>query len=1553
MPTLSSPLFPENALAAAAAEQFASRPSLHSVTEQLLPTLLREQFPGLEFDLPRLRLFEPLPGGSGYEHRPLIDAVLDNLARWQPLPFKDGELEGFIGYAPGTPLLLNGAALEPAKIREMVKLPTDWLLAAYQAALLDYWRATSSQGVSRLKWLASSFQQALAPASRGTGSAARLIAQVTTAAHLEQRKALFGSAAVSVALIRAQLTARQGSQVVLAPQLLLRSACEVVWCQVNGQITAYASLDDFGRAFGASHEARYRLHALSWQLYDIVEDPFKVMADVLLNQQLEAVHALPLESASVAELERKFATVTDVAARLAGNPAFVVADRLPLQAALPQWLKQAGAADYYRYRIHWQEMAIAQAQDAGRGFLDGIPDLRDYAAQQLREAMLADHPDDPGYDPYQVVLSIEETIGTVDGFGSTYVHTLLLVDAALENLTGLPKGAMTLSHSANQLIMPWLTADYVRSLVRRVDIGAAYPRLLERQMRTDAVQAQQRQARFSRHLKVQLTLLALEYKIKGEHGFTRDALKAVTRALSGVQGKAVVRPLSFLSGEGARADTVANMFLFNIPGTTNLVLYRPLFEPLLRAFADEAALFTALAAEESLANSLLTWMADDARRVYGNGGFAEPHLGIAVDDPGSLPVAGPALLGNATLAGEPLAHFYQANVDALLTLADRNATSNTEDRWRMFKEGGWLLFSIALPLVRGPAAVAGWLLQLVGSLDRDLQQLHRGNEQERAAAVVDLLFNLATVLLHGAGQVTQVPAVLPAVRLREGLPQRVPAGEARLGLLADERLRPDLMTADLAELDTALDFRWAGNRTDTNPEMLALLERLQVGPPPAVPPAIAEGASRGMYLIGGVLQVRLKRKWFHVLGLDGDFCLVSAADAEQRGPWLQRDQQGKWQLDLRARLRGGMPPKRNLSLAAKREQVAEQMFEHRDQLTRDDRAVTQLQREALPFFTRFDTLLRECNRLETDFQADRTALKLQALSRARAAAHREQLLLEPLQEQFMAALKTHVSSWKKNFILTEEAERRGVYLQGAIYLRDVATYYKGLATTHLYLQSQYYSLNKRLQLADSWFNDAYGVLVPEPADTRWPLHEVMQRAADYSLMALNEAEAAGRLLDEARANTRLAKHWEEIGDDFRAQQKRLQLPTLARTRAGYLRALTHTLLISRISDYQERVHFQRLLASSDLIASAQSQAELSINPDEFSVDERLQVLECALEVYASARSVALYVGEVYPAGPGRDHLVAFSNTLDELTASAEIELGKLLEQPQTKAPAKPSSSAGARRVIHTRRRKVLVGSVRAPAADEPNTIVDIADVFNAKLVASFREHPGDAFVGIQTVLPEPQKPAAVPAPALIGLKALRKRGRELLGMVEGRKSKQNSFVHSNHPPVDIEFPLTALAWSIEEQAGKFERHAALGELDKGLVTQLRSAAQGLKEEGRRVRLEMCRKQLPTASNLHYLWQQRQLRVSREGDRVAVLGQVDDFLDEYKVMVNGGGTWYAHFHYTAMDTPRGAYEKGHLKVEAQRRLGYRAQLAAAQNNQQRLEIHRGNLDVEDTKGWFPF
>ncbi|NER59285.1 hypothetical protein G3435_03460 [Pseudomonas sp. MAFF212428] len=632
----------------------------------------------------------------------------------------------------------------------------------------------------------------------------------------------------------------------------------------------------------------------------------------MLNQQLQDIAALRVQGSTVSALEQAFARVTDLSLRLSGNRALALRDH-SLSAHVPQWLQQASALDYFAYQAYWMSLVQAQLSSAGKSFDHDIPSLRDYAAQRLREAMLSDHPDSR-VDPYHLVLTFHVPYGQ-GGFGFVEKVPLLFVDAALENLAGLPKGTLVLSLDSEQAPPDWLTPAYVKALIQRVDVGAGYLQLLEQQLHADSAQRAVRQRLFSEQLRAQLPLLALEHKIKREHGFTREGYRCVSYAMSTTRAAAVsVRPLTFLAGADAAADVVSNMFVLKRPDSAVLVLYRPLFEPVLQQFADEAALFKALK-HKTLADSVLNWMSDSARPVYDHDGFAHPHLGVAVDDdfivlPGNTP-----RLGGTPLAGDLLLHLYQANLDALKRLADRQSTSNAESRWAMVKEGGWLLFNIVLPLVRGPAAVAGWLLQLVSSLENDLSQLSHGNDEERAQALVDLLFNLATLFMHGVGGIDSVrqpgPALkpVPADMLTQGPPARVAGSAPTTGMVLPVLLPQVLKVGQAEQLNTALEFSWRARHPSPSVHLQRLLDALQVQIGERASVRVDSGAGKGLLRVGSELYVQIERQVFRVVQQGDGFYIADpqAPHGARRGPWLRLDENDQWQLDLRLRLRGGGP----------------------------------------------------------------------------------------------------------------------------------------------------------------------------------------------------------------------------------------------------------------------------------------------------------------------------------------------------------------------------------------------------------------------------------------------------------------------------------------------------------------------------------------------------------------------------------------------------------------------------------------------------------------------
>lgn len=1530
---------PVDTLAARVAEQFADRPTLRTVSAALLSQQLREAFPGLTFDITKLRLFVPDAEGRFYHVRPLVDAALDNVCGWEPMQMHAGGLSGFVGEADAIKLKQNNVALDPDLLREVIKVFADDIGAEYQRALMKYWQGQSSEGISRLNWLARMLAQALAPQAAKGHAGAEMIAQVLSWPRWAVRQAQ-GEQAVRVHLVRVQLDASLASEDMLLCDLVMVGGDQVLRCKPDGHVSAYASLDAFGQALSTELEGFYPIVGLRWQLLETQGDPFRVQAEALLDQQLRDVQALRLQGQTVAGLEALFATVSDVAPRLTGNRAFTPtsADATVL-GTLPTWLGQASGADYLRYRIQWLDMVLAHQRADGRSYDHGILPIRDYAAQALRESMAAEHPDGPDYDPHKLVLTFRVPYGQ-DGWGFVETVRLLLADAALENLSGLPKGPMTVAHADGDEIAAWLTPEYVRTLIQTVDVGASYLALITRMMRTDPAHATERRKLFCESLRAQLPLLALEYKIRAEHGFTREGVRCVAYAMSADRSDQVtVRPLTFLADEGAAPDKVDNMFVFSVPGKPGLVLYRPLFEPLLREFVDEAALFVALK-EHELEASVLSWMGSAARRIYANGGFAEPHLGTTVDDPAALLLRRVPRLGGDALSGDLPAQFYASTVDALITLGDRQSVSNAEDRWLRFKEAGWLLFNVALPYLRGPAAVAGWLVQLVSSLENDFQALRDGDEQQRAQAVVDLLFNLVTVFMHGAGQVGTAKVERPAVEpwmLRDPLPVHTAGSEPATGMVKPVEGASGSLLRTAEGVPTVLDFSWSSMRSESNPQLRALLQGMQVAQGARTLSFIDTGARRGLAMMDGQLHVQLDAGVYQVLEVDDGFCIVDPLDSSRRGPWLRRASEGGWQLDLRLRLRGGGPKKR-LSLQEKKAQNAEQLRQL-DARQKAAQQMCQVQGMAmLPRVEALNTVLDPMFASQREYQIDRTATRLTSMKAARLQAQAVERALQADQDTYIKQLGDLLSIALEGREILKRGQHYG-HVSAAQYPGALQINYQVEIQARLQLQAQYHSKQFKIALHDAWVENAFQVTLGDTPEPFSALLEANAQNEKYHLLSLEQAQAYDQLIAEIKAEPALATQVEAIVTFGERKCSELKTFSAQRIRTAYLEILGYMSLDTRIVDAAQRPFFKSLLLDPDIVAGVLSHEQLSIDAQEFTTQERIQVLREASQCYSRARAVAQYVGDLFGPVPGKDYLAAFMQNLDLLDASAKAELDKLVAVPVTSTPARPSRK---RQVIVTRNRRVLVGRVRTASANEPAPIVDIEDA-NHRIVASYREHAGDDWNPIKTIRPA----------APVGLKprkALRSEARRVLDQVAPLKAKQQGLSASGHQPGDVVFPLTILSDRLIRVADDFERHGGLPETEQASVAQLRREAQGLRDAADALRLSMCKTQKPTARNLLYLWERKQLQIEFRGPRKALAA--GDFIDEYEVRVTGGGKWYVHLHYPAQTTATAAFSKGHIKLEAQRTKGYADLLKEAKATGVMGVIWRADLTPAFLKGWFP-
>jgi len=124
---------------------------------------------------------------------------------------------------------------------------------------------------------------------------------------------------------------------------------------------------------------------------------------------------------------------------------------------------------------------------------------------------------------------------------------------------------------------------------------------------------------------------------------------------------------------------------------------------------------------------------------------------------------------------------------------------------------------------------------------------------------------------------------------------------------------------------------------------------------------------------------------------------------------------------------------------------------------------------------------------------------------------------------------------------------------------------------------------------------------------------------------------------------------------------------------------------------------------------------------------------------------------------------------------------------------------------------------------------------------------------------------------------------------------------------------------------------------------LREKAAQITEEGRLIRIDMIKRQPPTALRVDYLLRQEAVRIAKVGER-KVLRKGRDFMQEYVVNdLEGKALWYAHFHYDQLRGPALAYTRAHLKTVAQRFDGVQTQRAQEMSGEEVIGILRSRID----------
>lgn len=1570
MPTLSTPLV--TALgqlpAQAVHQRFATRPALYSVVLNALRAGILERYPTLNLNMLTLQLASPHADGY-YTYRSLTEVALDHVLSPQLLDLhSERELPYYLTQAP--PKTLKPETLPLIDMQVIAHIIDELPASIYlhlQHALADYWSEIDDHGNSRWQWLGAFLNGLMTAAAAGRTNLTetqRDMLTVTAAWPVLSERLPHSSPATYVYFIETTFS-RAGKNIrLLTPDLLLVRDKQVLLYSVAGAVEAFDSTDAFGDAWAIRMQQRFEFDSMTWRRNEPDGNVFEQQAGLILNQQLEDLATLSVQGHDERTLDLRLDKLTDPARFFTLVPTADVSHLQQVNDQLPDWLRQADPADRFAYHRHLQDTARVLRQNQGRAFNEGIENIQTFSRDALRKQMQTDHGD---CDPDEVLLDFAVAAGYPGGAGIIEHVRMSLTELALKNLAGKPKGTLTLSSTTATPLPAWLDENYLLGsdgLIQRVDIGTTYPNTLNGLLLSDTAEARRRELLFTRELKVHLPMQALEFKIRQLHGVTVTGYRYVQALMGEMPGNRIVdgqeivlRPLALCRKAGAAPDEVNNIFIIE-PRNTLVgphLLYRPLYTDSLREYPTRQALLEAIAEPGALQDSVLIWLSEKARPIYDHGGIKEPHIirFLPGDEFNRPETPAPATLAvdegagewlQAQVNGQLLNHLFGSTARALIDLADRESVSNTESRWSIVMEGAWLLFNtLLLPLVQGPAMLAGWFLVMVASLEQDLASLDSSDPATRELALIDLLLNTAMVLLHAASPSAK-PLSPPTAddnalhletwRRAPGLPPPQETPVVHLGTVS-------LAGEPPASGHTALDF----SRSLASPraaERLKGLLDINVPWPAPLPVPQTSGALKGLYRIDGTWHASLGGLLFQVSVVPGfnEVYLVHPQHPQHPGFKLVSDGQGHWRLDRHARLEGGMPRER---LSKWKKERTERLGLLKAELYALNAEMNALIPSSLSFQSALKAarahVVEQSKSLRKDWLLLASSVNIPKLHAEVVIRHKKRRdAAAQAREQWHIALDNYQQDGRTVAALMQKIDAKAGELMS---IDRTDPDYKNARNR----------ANKTI--FDIW-GGIYESLLQKMADTletdRGETHDELGDRAnrelpqnithaydDYITIKKRQVEALTQMIEPAEKIETLLKQADPALRQFLLQGK----PTDQNIRSVAIKQ--HALLVF-IDLVFDRSHPSRSLAEfafvleltdKKITISLLAHTEM-LTTTGYSSHEQIDVLKDILERYERLENAVTSLTEMNSGFIRKDYRQPFLEHLAYARANLETQLANLILVEEGFAPLPVPEritrpKAPNRRVIKTRDRKTLVGDMRPSQPDAPGNFVDIKDPFTGKTIATYHEHASEGYWNmVEEVVP------TVPAPVAIkrSLKTIEAQAQTVKDERAGidssirfqqRKLKDPSRLEGLDPH-DWDVMLTQHAAKFEALADEIQRDWAADARALTLIENYRKEAAAATQQGRELCSEGYKLQRPNAAHVAYLWKHGFVEIKLIISRKLLTS--NDYLTEYairdKSKVEAGipdeenVLWYAHFHYSTVDQSPLQPNFGHLKTPSERR-----------------------------------
>ncbi|WP_338490859.1 hypothetical protein VRB78_10930 [Pseudomonas trivialis] len=1577
--------------------QFGTRPTLRSVIAQLLDQLIAEKTAPL--DTPAQALYVAFPNRlGGYDVSRLVEAVLDYLADGKPPDVQsrvDDRLPHLVDVTKRKVGFARAADSDEATWPRMTMLDSvirqipGILYIAFQEALATYWDADGSAGTSRWQWLGDRLAEALHVAAiRQASVDAKVAETLTQVVNHPDRLSLEAVSQVRVHILESRVSRGTLSTTLLSPDLLVTLDQQVLHCRLSGAVVAYASMEAFVQAWQRELSLQFDAHAIKLKRYEPSGNFFDTQAALLLNQQLEDLAAIQLPShTSKAELQTLFSRVTDPAAWFSDVPGAELTVMRRLQTALPGWLSGAMPTAQLAYGRHSLELARVRQASQGKLWSHGIDTLRVYAARQLHQQMLLDQPQAPGYQPDELELTFAVPVGTLSG-GYIERQTMSLTELALRNLSGKPKGEMTIRHTGGQLIQAWTTPDYLLDLIRRVDIGQAYPQALKNRLLRGSADATERQQLFGNELRVMLPLTALELAVKGELGFTMTGYRFIaalvqTSAVEQIVGEdsIVIRPLALRRKPGADPDQVEDMFIIERAGNSNgpHLLYRPMYRQPLEQFPDRAAMLAAIVAPGELQESVLAWLPDRARSVYEHGGLSEPHIvHFSPLDPFGVPdKPKPATLAadasdeeliQSLQGGELMQNLFGRHVRALVDLADRESVSNAESRWAIMLEGGWLLFNalLALPL-SVPVLLAGWMVSLTSSLAHDIPGLESTDPVTQEQAVVDLLLNIALVLLH-AGTAGDVAKAREAPRYALALdPIRRASTQPLISVGPLDQGTIALPSEPPGGGHTLLAFDKSVARDASAARLFERLKTVRVEWPKQPLARVDTGAFKGLFKLSGKWHASVAGLLFQVeiVAGFGDVFIVHPQKPDHPGIKLRTDGNGHWTLDRGLRLEGGGPKKRiaayrqaledrTAPLIARTAEIGAQLNQltsvHDQAFNKTQQARAKFEADRTELINAWNTLQRSASPTTRELQLHRlwqekTRATQVAFEVALAVMQRNVNTLLPLQRQLLDSFNQIRAVDRAPLYEEQQLSAMNALSRIHFSLRDLL--HEHLRDVAITAQGEHIDALTSRSLDD---------LAREQTSAYEAFIGQKKREQAYSQALIECTQRIETLWDEM---ARLSPAGSAQSDKLHAGIRVPELFYAANYRIKLLSTYVELALDRSCPapDQSEWFFLQHLNGTpfySALIAHLQMRIVRG-----FTLQEQVSVYENVIAHYESQAYAMRSLHELGSDALRRPYPEQFLECLAQARSIAEEDLATVihaLEQTRVSVPkALPlKSKPASKRVFKARDHGTLVGDVRAQSSTASEAIIDLHDPQTGAVRSTFHEHPREGVYVEVVGAPPAARPSATRS-ASAAIKAGKRLRQERLNrerLIEREKSQlSDPVLREEKNPQEWFTLLEQLADELGAIIAELERVRPVTEPITAAIEGFRAEALDLRNAGRRYRNDGYKRQSPTPDKVFTLWRDNQLDIQLIQARKVTSAQ--DFLSEYAIREKASNKvlWYAHFHYAKKTDADLAYVAAHLKRADQRYVGLKAQLQQAKDNQAVVRIWRSRVSPEMARKLF--